>query len=366
MLKIFISPHRPNIRISVTKVKKDDMDKQIDWLVEEVKEKGDTTPKTIIFCNTLKDIATVVNLLFFKLGKHATVPVGSSDYENFIIGIFHSVSWPKMKEKLLADFRKQSKKRIIVASTALSMGVNFGDVRYIINWGPARNLLDQLQEAGRAGRDGIRSHLIITYYGQQLSHCEDEVKDFVKCESCYRVALYKNFDSKIQPVTPGHDCCSYCATKCCNESCTELVQFENQSPLPASLPALTRPVSDEDKADIRAAFTELVQVKDDNAFGAASQHAFSQELVRDIEENCYRLFTVKDVFECLPVYSLNHCMKILEIVQETFGDLPHLDNTHRLVISEIPDFFDLLPWEPEYFERYFDEADVDLEELDIL
>ncbi|XP_068758071.1 ATP-dependent DNA helicase RecQ-like [Montipora capricornis] len=79
VLNIFISPHRPNIRISVTKVKKDDMDKQIDWLVEEVKEKEDTTPKTIIFCNTLKDIATVVNLLFFKLGKHATVPVGSSD-----------------------------------------------------------------------------------------------------------------------------------------------------------------------------------------------------------------------------------------------------------------------------------------------
>ena len=86
------------------------MEKKIDWLVEEVKEKGDTTPKTIIFCNTLKDIATVVNLLFFKLGKHATVPVGSSDYENVIIGIFHCVSWPKMKEKLLSDFRKQSKK----------------------------------------------------------------------------------------------------------------------------------------------------------------------------------------------------------------------------------------------------------------
>ena len=28
VLKIFISPHRPNIRISVRKVKKDDVDKQ--------------------------------------------------------------------------------------------------------------------------------------------------------------------------------------------------------------------------------------------------------------------------------------------------------------------------------------------------
>ena len=56
-------------------------------------------------------------------------------------------------------------------------------------------------------------------------------------------------------------------------------------------------------------------------------------------ENCYCLFTVKDVFECLDVYSLNHCMKILETVQDTFGDLPHLHNTHQLVTSEIPDLF---------------------------
>ena len=66
----------------------------------------------------------------------------------------------------MTEFRLQTKKRIVVASTALSMGVNFGDIRYVINWGPARNLLDQLQEAGQAGRDGLRAHIIIVYHGQ--------------------------------------------------------------------------------------------------------------------------------------------------------------------------------------------------------
>ena len=61
-------------------------------------------PKTIIFCNTLKDIASVVNLLLLKLGKYAFVPVGSTSGENLIIGIFHSVSWPKKKENLLTEF----------------------------------------------------------------------------------------------------------------------------------------------------------------------------------------------------------------------------------------------------------------------
>ena len=103
------------------------MENQLDWLIDEAKEKGSEMPKTIIFCNTLKDIASVVNLLLLKLGKYAFNPVGSRNGVNFIIGIFYSVSWPKKKEKLLSEFRSKSKKRIVVASTALSMGVNFED-----------------------------------------------------------------------------------------------------------------------------------------------------------------------------------------------------------------------------------------------
>ena len=141
------------------------MENQLDWLVELTKQQLEKTPKTIIFCNTLKDIASVVNLLLLKLGEYAYVPVGSRNVEDLVIGIFHSVSLPEKKEKLMTEFRLQTKKRIVVASTALSMGVNFGDIRYVINWGPVRNLLDQLQEAGRAGRDGLRAHIIIVYHG---------------------------------------------------------------------------------------------------------------------------------------------------------------------------------------------------------
>ena len=155
MLKIFISPRRANVRISVRKVKKDDKDKQLDWLLDEIKDNLELTPKTIIFVTHSKTAS------LFKLGELSSVPFVSTKYEDFIIGIFHSVSWPKMKDKLLSEFRMQAKKRLIIASTALSMGVNFGDVRYIINWGPARNILDQLQKAGRAGRDGVKSYPII-------------------------------------------------------------------------------------------------------------------------------------------------------------------------------------------------------------
>ena len=64
-------------------------------------------------------------------------------------------------------------------STALSMGVNFLDVKYVVNWGPARALLDYHHQAGRAGRDRSPAHSIIIYRGNQTAHCEVDVKNFV-------------------------------------------------------------------------------------------------------------------------------------------------------------------------------------------
>ena len=46
---------------------------QLDWIIDQVKVRGDNFPKTIIFCNTLKEIASVVNLLLLKLGEHAYI-----------------------------------------------------------------------------------------------------------------------------------------------------------------------------------------------------------------------------------------------------------------------------------------------------
>ena len=63
------------------------------------------------------------------------------------------------------------------------MGVNFPDVRYIVDWGPARSILDQHQEAGRAARDEKKSHVIVIYHGQQAGHCEHEVKCFVRAKA---------------------------------------------------------------------------------------------------------------------------------------------------------------------------------------
>jgi len=206
----FVSPHRENLIFSVAKCKNEEIHTKLDWLVEMVKEMGIDVPKTIIFCNTMKDIAIVVNHLLVKLGNFAYHPSTSTRKEDLLLGIYHSVTWKANQENILKSMAENGSKRIIVATTALSMGVNFLDVRYMVNWGHARSLLDQYQEAGRAGRDGKQSHIVILYHGQQLAYCEDDVKRFVKAQDCYRVTRCKPFDATIKPLGIAH-CCSNCA-----------------------------------------------------------------------------------------------------------------------------------------------------------
>jgi ATP-dependent DNA helicase RecQ len=123
--------------------------------------------------------ATIFNFLLLELKEKAYVPVSTRSSDNCIIGIYHSLTLEKYKERVVKSFKGDGKKRVVIASTALCMAINFPDVRYIIHWGPPRNLLDYHQQSGRAGRDGKPANIIIVYYGQQTSFCEQNVKDFV-------------------------------------------------------------------------------------------------------------------------------------------------------------------------------------------
>jgi len=64
------------------------------------------------------------------------------------------------KEGVLERFR-QPGPGVIVATSALGMGIDIPDIRSIIHLGRPRTLLDYAQESGRAGRDGQASEAII-------------------------------------------------------------------------------------------------------------------------------------------------------------------------------------------------------------
>ena len=362
---INISPNRKNLRFSVQKCSKSDMHKQLDWLVEMVKNTIDNStekiPKTIIFCNSLKDIATVLNYLLLKLGLYAYGTSKKNAAENLIIGIFHSMSWQHCKERIQQSMKEDGIQRIIVASSALSMGVDFPNVRYVINWGPARSLIEQHQEAGRAGRDGVQFHIVICYHGNQLSKCDDDVKNFVKTEGCLRVAAYKPFDKTITPLSVLHNCCSNCARSCsCQQnSCNEKLPFEDEiiRSQDHQIPMI-RVVSQEDRNYVKNAFLEVFKDLSSGSDSFGVCHGFSGELVNSIVENCHKLFTLDDINSYLPIFSLSHSLKILEILNGIFGDISAIDTI--LEIMQVDQLFqveDEIPCMSEQYNYFSEESD---------
>ena len=365
---VYVSPNRLNLRFSVKKVKKDVQLKELKWIVNLIKEEGLNCPKTIIFCNTMNEIAVVVNHLILELGRSVFHPEFSTEQDNCILGIYHSNSWQSTKDRVLAQFKTNGVKRILIATTALCMGVNFPDVRYIVNWGPARSILDQHQEAGRAGRDGKKSHVIIIYHGQQVGHCEQEVKYFVRANGCYRVSAYKTLDATIKPLQPLHDCCSYCSNICkcggaqCDgaglpfESCMEEESISENSN------AMQREVTPEDRVTLKEA---LCEVRNDMgveglSLNKSSRHGFSMQLMEDITRKCDTIFTVQDIICNFPVFSVSNSLRILELIQEVFMDIPNLEETlNFLNFHSVNEVLNVNSRVHEWFD--FDEIDLGIE-----
>lgn len=331
-LSIVLSPERFNIRHSIINSTRQNYMNHFQWIVDMVIEKGLQTPKTIIFCNSLKDVALMVSFMFEKLGcklyppEHPELPV------HRLVGIYHSHTLQKYKDRVVDAFKHNiGNLRVIVATSALSMGVNFPDVVYVVHAGPPRALVDHIQEAGRAGRNGNKAHDITIYHGQQLAQCEMRVKEFVKSNECLRVKMYGEFYSATKPLEPLHDCCSNCASNC---SC-ELPNCHDE--LPFSKPcghisdkqhSMKRVISAESRQVFREALVDLKGQFDKgqlSVFDSVSTHGFSESLINSLALNCEYLFTLTGLMDDFPLYSVTHGIAILEVLDELFEDIPGVE-----------------------------------------
>ena len=159
-----------------------------------VKTDGVNTPKTIVFCTSLSDVAKLVSNLFAMLGDALYEPGKPHHPSNRLVGIYHAHTHSKYKERVLSSFKSLSGTiRVVIATTAFGMGVNFPDVKYIVHAGPERSLVDYIQAAGRAGRNGERAHDVVFCHGNQLAQCAVDVKEFVRTDGCIREALFQKF-----------------------------------------------------------------------------------------------------------------------------------------------------------------------------
>lgn len=371
---ICVSPERHNIRIEVNCVKPGNEYSKLQWLVNMMKEKGVDTPKTIIFCNTITEMAALMGFMSSALGDDAYVGGKPKCFSNRLFGLYHSLTHHNYKTKMLDSLKQDiGSVRVVIASSALSMGVNFPDVRFVIHMGPARSIIDHIQQSGRAGRDGCDSHNIVKYHGRQLTHCELAVKDFVKTKNCLHVALYATFGGNVESLEPSHRCCSNCAKKCkCNGDTCAMPElpFQRKGEIVLEYVRSVRTTSQEDKDTLYEALKEYQQTLNGQnlvLFHSSTSTGFTDSLISQIVENCANIFTIKDL-ENYPFFKIKHSLAVLELIQEIFEDIPDYESTIA-TLEEAIAANELFPADEQHkhvFPDYFDNSDSESDNPDFV
>lgn len=216
------SPDRSNIKYSVKP--NQTMNGLCVTLAEELISLRASTPKTVVFCQTLKQCGDFYYKLKRLLGPQITEPPGVPAIVSFrIIGLFTSASRAEIREETLEEFCKQnSTLRLIVATTAFGLGVDCHSIKRVINWDVPRSLEELVQESGRAGRDGGDSEAVL-YFDKAVSrHASKAMKNYVENTSmCRRKFLFKEFlfvDIQRENLT-ACTCCDLCTLLCNCQKC---------------------------------------------------------------------------------------------------------------------------------------------------
>lgn len=172
-------------------------------------------PKTLVFCCTLGNCSTLYQMIRAKRGKEFTEPIGYPDLHQFrMVEMFTRASTKAMKEKVLKSFiNVDSKLKLLIATTAFSMGIDCPDIRNVIHFGVPGTIEQYVQEAGRAGRDGELSTALLLY-GSPGRHVHQNMKRYGEnSKNCRRELLYKNFLFYDNSVHAQPNCCDICDAK---------------------------------------------------------------------------------------------------------------------------------------------------------
>lgn len=335
-VEIAVCPDRPNIRLASKKVSSDAA-KTFAWLCEELKVKGPSTDKVVIYCKTIPDCSLLYADVFKpSLGRNFCHPLGASDVSsNRLVDMYHSATPDDVKKDISNSLKDPaSTLRVVIATSALGMGVDFKEVQMVVHYGPPREIEDYMQAIGRAGRDGADSHSIILYHGRQLVGVSDQMREYVSTiTTCRRVKLLHLFDEeKGKPISPGHRCCDVCARSCecadavadaCNGIPSEMEKHAGEEPA-----CRQRSVSNAQKHELQMRLQDIAEGMAEQAlytrvsvYSTSTPDSSHEELITEVVNNSCALFTLEDIFYNTQVSSLEQAQCILAVLCDVFHDI---------------------------------------------
>ncbi|KAK6168569.1 hypothetical protein SNE40_021075 [Patella caerulea] len=236
---VFKTPDRPNIYIDFVKAEHSTMEKKLKWLIDHIISKGALSKKTIIYCRSIDRVSDIFLTLRETLGRHSYAD-GIADSEHLIVEMFHRLTHESSKQRILKNFKKtHGYLRCVVATIALGMGIQIGDIDLVVHIGCPNSVISYWQEAGRCARDGRPGYSFVLFDNFTMSqrNTSKDIKLIVQNmnNQCIRQLILQYFrPHKLNEmifyestICDGCDdefcqcqaclCCSVCILKCpCN------------------------------------------------------------------------------------------------------------------------------------------------------
>lgn len=191
---------RPNLFLEVRPAK-NRMNQILKFLDARPFESG------IIYCLSRKSTETVTAKLIKSGHKAKAYHAGLSADERITI-----------QESFISD-----ETPIIVATIAFGMGIDKGNVRFVIHYNLPKNIEGYYQEIGRGGRDGLPSHSLLFYSFADVMQLRQFIEDasnkeyqnaklnrmqqYAEALSCRRVVLLNYFGEHITENCNNCDIC---------------------------------------------------------------------------------------------------------------------------------------------------------------
>ena len=132
---------------------------------------------------------------------------------------FHAPQTKRMKKSIISEIKKKNSRiRVLFATSALGMGVNVPHVEHITHVTPPSNIESYVQETGHAGRTGIPSRATLYYNNSDIAnnktHVQESMKDYCRSHgTCLRKLILEYLGFSI--VTQER-CCCVCDRTCNN------------------------------------------------------------------------------------------------------------------------------------------------------
>lgn len=168
---------RKNLQFRIHKT-----ENKLEYILNYIEKKPDVSG--IIYCQTRKSVKNVARTL------HS---------HNISVGIYHGGMNQVDRLTMMSDWEK-SKRKVMVATNAFGMGIDKGDVRFVLHFEPPNNIEAYYQEAGRAGRDEHPAEAILLYCEYDFKRLRENVESqFPKIEEVKTVnrALFSHLQIAI-------------------------------------------------------------------------------------------------------------------------------------------------------------------------